>query len=301
MTGFVLACRFSRRSANGGAEFFQRKLPRAAQRYQFSFFIDDLRCGGREVGGNFEWNRKNAVDAAMQRGPGLCFQTGSLPRPANLHDVRVGMRHGHTAGEKMKACRRDGGNVANGTVRDRANAAERQQNTRVDFPEQRTDTGRGIDILKHHDARRRKGENMVPPVGAVEIAAPFRWRRRAANLHRYGIAEHRAQPGEKAPHAGVGEAFIAQARLKAFNGVGHRADVETPNGLQLFGRQGGLHCVVDNATNFGATFWPGLNCVWLPTTTRSFSRKPAFTSPFAGVSMPSVTWRSSISSFGLIT
>src|SRR5690242_1081629 len=114
------------------------------------------------------------------------------------------------------------------------------------------------------------------------------------------MAEHGRKPRKDAADAGVGEAFVAQSYLKCFKSVRRRAGVEPADRFQLIESQGSVHCAVRGSTNLGSTFWPGFTWAWLPIITRSFSCNPAVTSTFVGVSMPSVTGRSSISSFRLI-
>src|SRR5580765_5928745 len=127
MAGFPKADGFSRRSADGRAEFFERKLARAAERYQFSLLIHDHRCRGWNVGCNLGRNVQNTMNVAVQKVARLDLEAGNFHRSADLHDVSVGVRNRDAGAEEMKARGSDGGDVTDGTVRERAHAAEGEQ------------------------------------------------------------------------------------------------------------------------------------------------------------------------------
>ena len=85
-----------------------------------------------------------------------------------------------------------------------------------------------VDILYDDDARRGHADDVVPPVGAVEIAVPDRRRRGAADARGDRVPDHRGQLRKEAPQTAVSESFVAQPDVERLDGVRHRRPMEAP-------------------------------------------------------------------------
>ncbi len=80
------------------------------------------------------------------------------------------------AANSLKAERPHRFDVADRAVGRVADATERLQDAGVNRADKRAKARPRVDVLDHHDARRRDADDVVPPVGAVVIAMTDRRR-----------------------------------------------------------------------------------------------------------------------------
>ena len=167
---------------------------------------------------------------------------GDAHLPAIAHHMHMGVRGLDRAGHGLESVG-PVGNVPDAAVRDDAEAAERLVDVGVDLAPERAEAGpRAVQVLQHHDLRRRAAMGNIVIVGNPElrgvVAADG-----ARELRAYGagarIADDGRQIRERADQRLDGEAGVQPATGHDLQRVADRGRVEgAQRGKVLFGQLG---------------------------------------------------------------
>jgi hypothetical protein len=159
----------------------------------------------------------------MQKIAGNNFESADMNRGIRLRDMSVGVGDGDGAGEKLKTEAFNLIQVANGAIRDNADAPHRLKNGRVSFTNESRDPRVLIGVLDYNDARRGNRLQVVPPISPLNVKSTFHRRIRAVQPQGHSEADGRFETRKSTANGRIAKTDISKPQSKALDCIRYGA------------------------------------------------------------------------------
>jgi hypothetical protein len=169
-----------------------------------------LRC---DLGGNGD----HAVKISEQQLALFNIQMANPHRLSKAGDMRIGVRNGNVARKHLQAAGAYFRQVAHAPIGDHRYAAQRPQDVGVHLAYEGTQSRRIVQVLDHHNPRRRDRKNHPPPIGPPVVVGSAHGGSSAFDFRGYRVANHGREVRINASNAGVRKPDIGQTDPEAFD------------------------------------------------------------------------------------